>query len=470
MKNRRLFTFLAILPILSACSGKLPRLKKIDLSDAVAIFYGLPYENEEIRYARELASGLAYKELNEKGNFYKIDKNGVASVVNFQTNKSENDKEILKDLYFSEMFNVNDEYFYFSPYLREDEYLINKKTGEAIYLKDASADFYDFSSYNSPYYKDTLPKDSKGNIYTYMSINYKTKAADGTEVINFGYGVGKISIDKGSYKEEVLFKDKDIFPYGCNELAVDKDGNIALKGRGMGKDVKPKERYITTDGNVITIQTEEYVKEDEYYHSTKYYFQGYDGEIYSNETNNICRITPLKDNNGKTVSVGQSPIFELPSYVFEAFENPNNLLYIDETKTIILAVDHDGFLEFYSIYGNQAGEKIFSFLKKEDAEKDYSPSYRSKDSLYVQLNEEILRFKFLNEPTVQRILVEGLRYYNRVTEDNKFVYKLYDQNLKTKILILRNIGFYDFDRNVSKEVSNIKFDYLGERFGCFIAF
>lgn len=468
MKNRRIITLLSMFTLLAGCSEtKLPKLKKMDLSDAIALFCAVPYENDEIRYRRTSSGGLSHDEFNEKANFYKIDKNGVASIVNFQTKKSENDKEILQSIWSAEIFDINDEYFYFSPRFREDDYLVNKETGEAVFLKDSSARFYGFGSYDAPYYKCALPKDSKGNIYTAsLGNNYKTKM-NGQDITLCGYAVGKLSINNGKYEEKAIYKNENLYPFSASMIAADKDGNVAVKTFPFDENVLPKEVYITNDGNVIDIKTEEYFKEEDYYHSTKHYFQGYDGEIYTNEKNNICRIIPLKNNDGKIIDISQSPLFELPSYAFEAFDNENNLLYIDETKTIVLAVNHDNYLEFYSIYGNQAGQKILSYEKDDETNK-YNMYYRSKDSLYSVWDGKILRFKFLNEPTVQSVTIADLSGYNKVTRDNKIIYEFYDRGIVDK-RILRYIGFYDFESNETKMVENIKFDYISDHNTHFVA-
>lgn len=462
MKNRRIFTLLTIIPILSACSGELPRLNKMDVSDTVAIFFAIPYKDEATRKKRD-TDGISFRELDEEGCYFKIDKNGVASRVNFETSRSDNDDKIIRDSSRNGIANFNDDYFLFFAFKKEKEdlYLVDKKTGETIYLEDTSLNFVNLETYESPYYKTFLQKDYKGNIYTTLVGEFdidSSGARDGFE----HRVVMKLSINDGLYKEEILHINDNYLSYGNNVMAVDKEGNFAicedLVNFGEVKADPPKQRYITKNGDVIIFESEEYTEEEGRYYSNKHYFQGYDGEIYTNEKNNICKIVPIKDNNGKIISINQEPLFELPEYVFKAFGGKHNLLYINETNTIILCEYNKNCLEFYSIYGRQAGEKIFSFQQVTTS----TPYYCSKDSFYVRGENKLTRFCFLNEPKVESTEIKYISNVGQMTQDNKFVFKLYEGLNANPYFRLRKIGFHDFETNETKIVENMKFDSVSD--------
>ncbi len=481
MRNKNKYLVLAgIVPLLIACGTRtgLPKIKRLDTSDAYAVFFAVPYNGDDPEYIRNDFTSKDIDNILRHSNLYKMNKDGFVEELKVETEKSSDDANYKDKEYMYR--DINDDYWYLRIHYDDefDEYLVNKKTGKTIFIKDKDLNF-NFAGDNAASHRRYYPEDKDGNIYS-ITRNYKK-----------GNYISKININEEDEKIEV----KNIFThYTIQEstpFGVDKDGNIAIcvqsdpmyDGYGYSKSEKSKVIYITNEGDEFEIETKEhfYTTAEIYSYSTKSttkyenvdkltkgFWQGYDNEIYTNEGRYICKVVPEKNSDGKIVGAKQEPVCDIeakPDYLMytggyiylDSLQEVYSFKYVveNETQTKPTSVD------FYCLYGKNMGKKVLS-LPGELADNIMfldSGFETSNDSVYINDWDGSTRITFGDEPGYVTKKISG--YLGRsTTYDNKIM-------VQDAYNILK---IFDFEKGEEIKTTGCQFDFLHGTGSCDIMF
>ena len=472
MKNKiKSLALVGILPLLMACGTRtgLPKIKRLDTTDAYAVFFGVPYNGDDPNYTKHDFTSKDIDNIIRHADLYKMNKDGFIEKLKVETEKSSDDTNYKDKEYMYR--DINDDYWYLRIHYDDefDEYLINKKTGKAIYVDDEDI-YFNFAGQKSASHRRYYPQDKDGNLYTVSTSLIK------------GIYITKIKINE----EEEKIEYKDIFTHyslqDYTPIGVDNDGNIAVcvesdpmyDGYGYKETEKSKVIYITNEGNEFEIETTEhfYTTADiksssssgettKHYDNvdvlTKGFWQGYDNEIYTNEGRYICKVVPEKNSDGKIVGAKQEPVCELeykPSYLAYT----GGYVYLDglqEVYAFAYSKENDSeeysSVDFYCMYGKNMGKKVLS-VPAELADSLWfldSGFYSSNDSIYFDGTYKTTRITFGNEPSYVSKEISG--YFGRqVTYDNKIM-------LRTAYNIYK---IYDFEKGEEIKTTGCQFEFL----------
>ena len=331
------FTGLLFVPFLlpSCNSNDLPLITKIDLTDSKLVLLGTP-----------CAEGEKYDE-NSKPNdtsdstlLYKVNNNNQIERVKISSKNSDDDLAFTSDCDFT-LYDVDENYFriFFSAKKNKSMYLVSKKTGEC-----RSISSYDFSFSNLHYNKSSsyhryVNVDGQGNYFGMGEVKIEQYSSNWITDQLIKTTVGE------NFELDTTRISKEEHPYSINkQFAVDKDGNAAYVATCYEKDHPACFHYITADGKDFAIDTNEktvnygWNSEDSwtYDSSTKGFWQGYDGEIYTNEEGYICKLVPKKDSNGEIVSVDQVRVSDKIDIPNNFFSYESKYVFFDDLQEIYL--------------------------------------------------------------------------------------------------------------------------------------
>lgn len=420
---KRKLLFLGITSLLlcnTGCTNKLPIITKIDLSDASFVFSSNTFFDGE-----DINKEVGIKEAYGSSQLCKIKKDDTAERIKINTKNKEDDQFFNQDYLFY-LNDIDEKHFSMrvrtSPFIKEKEYqreyLVNKETGDCTYIGESDFDFSTLFAYKNrtSSARRYINKDEQGNYYgiSYCSVD------DGGN-----YYLVKKTIKKNDSVSTKRLSVEDDYKYRIDEtFAVDKNGNAAYSAYYWGPEKPLTFNYITASGKQITIATKEtkigtvesydsngkISEKYSYSYSTKDFWQGYDGEIYTNEDGYICKLVPQKNSNGEIISVEQVKVSNKMDIANTKMfsTNPLNYIYFDELQEIYLLdyghtekdnPDKNRHYELYCIYGDRMGEKVFSsfencFNKEQKAFE--GNMYASEDSIYLVYGEKVVRLNVAN--------------------------------------------------------------------------
>ena len=480
MKNKiKSLALVGILPLLMACGTNtgLPMIKSLDISDAYAVFYAVPYNGDNPNYIKDHFTREDIDNIISHADLFKMNKDGYIEKLKVETEESSDDINYKDKFYFYK--DINDDYFYLRINYdgESDGYFVNKKTGKTIFVDDEDFNF-NFAGQKSSSHRRYYPEDKDGNLYT-VTKNFKK-----------GNYISKIKIDEEKENIEV----KNIFTHYSLEdstpIGVDKDGNIAVcvesdpmyEGYGYKETEKSKVIYITNEGNEFEIETTEHFyttvdiegsnssgKYTKHYDNvdvlTKGFWQGYDNEIYTNEGRYICKVVPEKNSDGKIVGAKQEPVCELeykPSYLAYT----GGYVYLDglqEVYAFTYTKENDSeeysSVDFYCMYGKNSGKKVLS-APAELADIFWtldSGFYSSNDSVYFDGKEGYTRITFGDEPSYVTKKISGF-WGIKVTYDNKIV-------VRTAYNVYK---IYDFEKGEEIKTTGCQFEIIADSSSCYL--
>ena len=266
---------------------------------------------------------------------------------------------------------------------------------------------------------------------------------------------------------------KEEHPYDIEEtFAIDKDGNAAYAAESTEKGNLPVIfHYVTVDGQDFTIESNEtttgraWTSDDSWSFngSTKAFWQGYDGEIYTNENGYICKLVQNKDLNDEIVSIEQVPVSEKTDIPLKLFNDEESYVYFDDLQEIYL-LDKGWYEEgskdnspakLYCVYGPNIGKKVFTGLyynSHGDSMYGYEHTVASKDSIYIirgginRSQDIVTRINVKDNFSTKTFTLEYDASDCKVTRDNKMYVTSYTN--------FKHIELYDFETGKSERVKD----------------
>ena len=436
----------------------LPLITKIDLSNTKLIFEGDAYpEGEEPN--EELQFSTKYSQL------YKINNNNEIERVKIATENSDDDLAFTSDCYYY-LSDIDENYFSMSVYPRQTigKYLVNKKTGECRYIDIYDMGFNTYANKTSST-RRYVNKDSFGNYYGLDSAKPEFYSGN---IINDQ--LVKTTVGE-NFELDTVRISKEEYPYNIEEtFAVDKDGNVAYVATCHDKGNYPSYfHYITADGKDLTIETNEktigsaWSSGDSWSFnaSTKGFWQGYDGEIYTNEDGYICKLVPNKDSSDEIVSVDQVRVSDKVDIPNNLFMNEIRYVFFDDFQEIYLL--DDGYYKegsknnepasLYCIYGPHVGKKVYTGLFYDshgESRLFLSHPVASSDSIYIIRENNQGQGNIVTRINVKNNFstsIVAMGYYvdydSKMTKDNK----MYTRSRNNK-----HIEVYDFETRQAARV------------------
>lgn len=433
MKKKLLFLGLTSLLLCSTGCNKndLPIITKIDISNSSIIFCANTYSD-----GKNGEKALNALEAYGNSQLCEITKNDQVKRVRIDTKNKEDDSFFDNGCLFT-LQDLDEKHFYMRSDTGYDyqgdgrhsrEYLADKETGECVYVGENDFGFAN-PSYRkrTPSAKRSINKDEQGNYYGIDSIDVNNVSTQ---------QLVKKSLDKDNCvkTEKISFEDNN---YSIlKNFAVDKFGNAAYAAFYWGPDKSAHVNYITANGKQINVDTKEKIMvtvdsasygkyQTEYV--TKGFWQGYDGEIYTNEEDYICKLVPRKDSNGEITSIEQVRVSEKMNMgTSDPFTYGESYFFFDDLQEIYLfdfGEDTRSY-ELYCIYGPRMGQKILSPLGdtfKEDRRRYQGGYHSSGDSIYFVWNHKATRVNIKNGFSCEEISFdEGSgNYLAMMSSDNK---------------------------------------------------
>lgn len=472
MKKNLLFLGLSSLLLCSTgCTNKLPIITKIDLSDASFVFSSNTFFDGE-----DINKEVSMKEAYGSSQLCKIKKDDTAERIKINTKNKEDDQFFNQDYLFylddidEKHFSMRVETSVFSKEKKyQREYLVDKETGDCTYIGESDFNFSNiFADKNhTSSARRYINKDEQGNYYGISNFRVGNTTY---------YTLVKKTIEKNDSVSTKKLSVEDDYLYRVDEtFAVDKNGNAAYSAY-YWKPGKPLIfNYIAASGKQVTIDTKEtaigtaesydsdgnYEKYTQSY-STKGFWQGYDGEIYTNEDGYIRKLVQQKNSNGEIISIEQVKVSNKMDIAnTKIFSNPLNYIYFDELQEIYLLdyghtekdnPDKNRHYELYCIYGDRMGEKVFSsfencFNKEQKAFQ--GAMYASEDSIYLVYGEKAVRLNVANGFNGEEIDL-GERHDQGIyiiSRENKGYSVSYDH---------RQMNIYDFNTKQASIVDDSK--------------
>ena len=301
MKKNLLFLGLNSLLLCSTgCTNKLPIITKIDLSDASFVFSSNTFFDGE-----DINKEVSMKEAYGSSQLCKIKKDDTAERIKINTKNKEDDQFFNQDYLFY-LDDIDERHFSMrvetSVYSEEKkyqrEYLVDKETGDCTYVGESDFKFsYIFADKNNTSSaRRYINKDEQGNYYGISNFRVGNTTY---------YALVKKTIEKNDSVSTKKVSVEDDYLYRVDEtFAVDKNGNAAYSAYYWEPGKPLIFNYIAASGKQIAIDTKElaigtaesYDSDGEIYekysksYSTKGFWQGYDGEIYTNEDGYIRKL------------------------------------------------------------------------------------------------------------------------------------------------------------------------------------
>lgn len=414
----------------------LPLITKIDLTDADLVFVAASYPDGEEPNENMQLSGIY-----DSNQLYKVNNNNQIERVKISSESFEDDLAFTTDCDFT-LYDVDANYFRFYVHANKSRgtYLVNKKTGECRSIDSYSFHFETYHNKTSSYRK-YVNVDGQGNCYGMGDAKPEQYSSNWITTQLIKTTVGE------NFELDTVRVSKEDHPYRIEEnFAVDKDGNAAYVATCYEKGCHACAHYITADGKDLPIETNEksvgevYTSEGSwtYEASTKGFWQGYDGEIYTNEEGYICKLVPNKDSNGEIVSVDQVRVSDKTDIPNSFFSSEVTFVFFDDLQEIYLL--DQGFYKkgnennrpasLYCIYGSQIGKKVYSglYYASHGQSGGYLAGYpiASGDSIYIaRYNTDgsgyiVTRINVKNNFATSTITFGYDIYYNsRMAKDNK---------------------------------------------------
>ncbi len=327
-KIPKIISIFLIAGVITACNEtqkealeEMPGVLSLDLSDAAFVFNG----NDCTGVQKAEDGGYINADGVNPANFlfHKTTSEGVTSRVHFKTDRSDDDKYFKDNNMLATLVDISDDYFYADLDLlsRNNQYFINKKTGEALKFPREYR-IKDLDWVHTLTARNYFPQDGAGNVYG-VAYCYEGQT---DAIVKFTVAEKEVKCEKIA----------DVSVNRPNLFAVDNDGNVAF--------------YDGKDDCYFRTVDKELVKQDFF---GKLFWTGYDGNIYFSDSSKVNKVT--YDKVQKEVHLTATRTFEELTLTGLYYDR---LLFLDDLKQIYTYKDgKNRAIVLYQLYGETAIEE-----------------------------------------------------------------------------------------------------------------